>query len=144
MNTFYDDGLVIDQRARNYMADHPGVSYRQALTALIAEDEDHERERRAEFNRRVDAYQGEFKTKNYSDAAELVAKHDANMVAAYAEATDLPVSTGEVISAAKRAAGVARVSLQDAVRQILEGQRDTAKRVAGDWMDHRARIEINN
>jgi hypothetical protein len=56
----------------------------------------------------------------------------------------LPVSIGEVISAAKRAAGVARVSLQDAVRQILEGQRDTAKRVAGDWMDHRARIEINN
>ena len=139
----YDTGVAVDQMANEYMRDHGGT-YREALSALIKLEEAQEREARAEFDRRVSAYQDEFNIRSYKRAAELVAKHDPNMVAAYAEATDLPVSIGEVISAAKRAAGAARVSLQDAVRQILEGQRDTARRVAGDWMDHRARIEINN
>src|SRR5262245_31681332 len=139
----YDTGVAVDQMAKEYMRDHGGT-YRKALSALIKLEEAQEQEARAEFDRRVPAYQDEFHMRSYNRAAELVARHDVNMVAAYAEATGLPVSIGEVVSAAKRAAGVARVSLQDAVRQILEGQRDTAKRVAGDWMDHRARIEINN
>jgi hypothetical protein len=139
----YDTGVAVDQMAKEYMRDH-GSTYRQALSALIKLEEAQEQEARAEFDRRVSAYQDEFNITSYNRAAEMVAQHDPNMVAAYAEATDLPVSIGEIVSAAKRAAGVARVSLQDAVRQILEGQRDTAKRVAGDWMDHRARIEINN
>ena len=37
-----------------------------------------------------------------------------------------------------------RNSQVDAVRQILEGQRDVAQKIAGDWLDRQARIEIKN
>jgi len=48
------------------------------------------------------------------------------------------------VSAAKRAVGAAGVSLRDAVRQILEGEPAVAQKVAGDWLHHRALVEINN
>jgi hypothetical protein len=69
------------------------------------------------------------------------------MAMAYADATDqaeLAQKVGEVMSAAKKAAGVAKIPLSDAVRQILEGQRDTSSKIAGDWLSREAMIQINN
>src|SRR5262249_54513926 len=55
-----------------------------------------------------------------------------------------PPYIGDIVSAAKRAVGAAGVSLRDAVRQILEGEPAVAQKVAGDWLHHRALVEINN
>jgi hypothetical protein len=37
-----------------------------------------------------------------------------------------------------------RKSQVDAVRQVLEGQRDVTQKIAGDWLDHQALVQINN
>jgi hypothetical protein len=69
------------------------------------------------------------------------------MAMAYADATDqagLAQRVGEVMAAGKKAATAAKISLSDAVMRILQSERDTARKIGGDWLDRQARIEINN
>ena len=97
------------------------------MSALLREEKAEEQEIRQEFDRRVE-HQVNSGFKSYALAAERVLRSDPNMAMAYADATDqtaLARRVGEVMNAAKKAAGVAKIPLQDAVRQILEGQRDT-------------------
>ena len=81
-------------------------------------------------------------------AAQRVLLSDPkNMAMAYADATDqagLAKRVGEVMREAKKASAVARISMSDAVMRILQSERDTARKIGGDWIDRQARIEINN
>lgn len=107
------------------MEEHPKVSYREALRALLHAEADQEQSAREEFARRVE-HQVDIGFKSYDLAAERVLRSDPrNMAMAYADATDqaaVAQRVGEVINSAKKAAGVAQISLHDAVRQILESR----------------------
>ena len=52
--SIYDNGVVIDQRVKTYMEEHPKVSYREALRALLHAEADQEQEAREVFARRVE------------------------------------------------------------------------------------------
>ena len=147
MNTVYEDGLIVDRQIKAYQEGHPGTSYRAAWTALMRQEEAEEQEAREEFARRVPVYQAEFK-KTYAQAAKMVAAHDDNMVQAYAygdaDSPGLVRRQGEVWQAAKQASTAAKNSMSDAVMRILRDERDVAKKIGGDWLDVKARVEINN
>ena len=60
------------------------------------------------------------------------------MAMAYADATDqagLAQRVGEVMREAKKASAVARISMSDEVMRILQSERDTARKIGGDWLD---------
>ena len=69
---------------------------------------------------------------------------DPDMIPAWAEATGTPTSIGDVMQAAKTAAGVAKIPLMEAVRRILAAEREVAIKVASDWLSHRAVQAVNN
>ena len=146
IRNIYDDGLVIDQRVKTYMGGHPGTTYRQALTALVHEDQAAERGARAEFDRRVEhevnaGY-------DYDLAAEKVLRRDPQVMSyGYAESTGqsaISDRAGEVMAAAKKASSAAGISMSDAVLRILQDEPDVARKLAGDFLDNKAMTAINN
>ena len=110
----YNGGLVIDQRVKTYMEEHPKVNYHDALRALLREKKAEERALRQEFDRRVE-HEINSGYKDYDFAAERVLRSDPkNMAMAYADVTDqagLAQRVGEVMSAAKKAAALAKIPL---------------------------------
>ena len=116
MSSIYDSDAAADRKIKQYQIEHPGVTYSQAMRALMREEEATEQENRDEFSRRVTAYSSEFP--DDGNPAELVAKHDPNMIAAYADTGDMPTSMGDVMAAAKQAVAASKVRLDVAVMRI--------------------------
>ena len=147
MNIYVEE-KIIDERVRSYREADPTASYMDEMRLLLRQEKAEERETRQEFSRRFEREMGAG-SKNYSlaEAAKRVPRRDPRMAMAYADATDqagLAQRVGEVMSAAKKAAGMAKIPLFDAVRQILENERDTSRKIAGDWLSREAMIQINN
>jgi hypothetical protein len=84
----------------------------------------------------------------YGLAAEKVLRRDPKVMAyAYADATDqsaLAQRVGELMVGAKRASTAAKIPLHTAVVRILENEADASRKIAGDWLDREAMIQINN
>ena len=96
------------------------------------------------FDRRTEVYRSEFSfLKTYKTAQKMVAETNHEMAAVY-QADETPPSIGDVMAAAKKATGASKVRLDVAVMRILEGERAVSQRIAGDWLDHMALVQINN
>ena len=66
------------------------------------------------------------------------------MIGAWAEDNGVPPSMGEIMQAATIAAGAAKIPLMEAVRRILANEPETSKKIASDWLSHKAIETINN
>src|SRR5262245_8671554 len=122
-------GKEMDLLAKEYASEH-GCTYREALSALLKEHRLEERELRQRFANRVEAYAYDFK--KYSEAND-----DPDPMTHYYDSL-----VGDTLNEAKRRHGEEDISLPDAMLEILQGEPATAKRIAGNWLNHTAMNQI--